>query len=111
MDPLAGIVGACVIASWSFGLVRDTGAILLDMNPDRRMADNLKRSIECEGDQLVDLHLWRLGPGHLGAIVSVATAKQRDEQYYRAKTARFRSLSHLTIEVRHIDPTATSSAA
>ena len=38
MDPLAGIVGACVIASWSYGLIRDTGAILLDMNPDRRMA-------------------------------------------------------------------------
>lgn len=111
MDPLAGIVGACVIASWSFGLIRDTGAILLDMNPDRRMADNLKRSIESEGDQLVDLHLWRLGPGYLGAIVSVVTTKQRDEQYYRAKAARFRSLSHLTIEVRHIDPTATTRAA
>ena len=110
MDPLAGIVGACVIASWSFGLIRDTGAILLDMNPDRRMAANLKHSIESEGDQLVDLHLWRLGPGHLGAIVSVATAKQRDEQYYRAKAARFRSLSHLTIEVRHIDPATTGSA-
>ena len=110
MDPLAGIVGACVIASWSFGLIRDTGAILLDMNPDRRMADNLKRSIESEGDRLVDLHLWRLGPGHLGAIVSVATTTQRDEQYYRAKAARFRSLSHLTIEVKRIDPTAASSA-
>lgn len=110
MDPLAGIVGACVIASWSFGLIRDTGAILLDMNPDRRMADNLKRSIESEGDRLVDLHLWRLGPGHLGAIVSVATAKQRDEQYYRAKAARFRSLSHLTIEVRHIDSATTGGA-
>lgn len=110
MDPLAGIVGACVIASWSFGLIRDTGAILLDMNPDRRMADNLKRSIESEGDQLVDLHLWRLGPGHLGAIVSVATAKQRDEQYYRAKAARFRLLSHLTIEVRHVDPARIGSA-
>lgn len=110
MDPLAGIIGACVIASWSFGLVRDTGAILLDMNPDHNMADNLKRSIENEGDQLVDLHLWRLGPGHLGAIVSVATAKQREEQYYRAKMARFRSLSHLTIEVRHINPAAAPSA-
>jgi cation diffusion facilitator family transporter len=109
MDPLAGIIGACVIASWSFGLIRDTGAILLDMNPDRRMADNLKRSIEDDGDQLVDLHLWRLGPGHLGAIVSVATAKQQEEQYYRAKLARFRSLSHLTIEVRHIDPAAKGS--
>jgi cation diffusion facilitator family transporter len=110
MDPLAGIIGACVIASWSFGLIRDTGAILLDMNPDRRMADNLKHSIESDGDQLVDLHLWRLGPGHLGAIVSVATATQRKEQYYRAKVARFRSLSHLTIEVRHIDPATTSNA-
>jgi hypothetical protein len=110
MDPLAGIIGACVIASWSFGLIRDTGAILLDMNPDRNMADNLKRSIENEGDQLVDLHLWRLGPGHLGAIVSVATAKQREEQYYRAKVARFRSLSHLTIEVRHINPAVAPGA-
>jgi cation diffusion facilitator family transporter len=106
MDPLAGIIGACVIASWSFGLIRDTGAILLDMNPDRRMAENLKRSIEDDGDKLVDLHLWRLGPGHLGAIVSVATAKRQEEQYYRAKLARFRSLSHLTIEVRHVDPAA-----
>lgn len=104
MDPLAGIVGACVIASWSYGLIRDTGAILLDMNPDRQMADKLRRSIEDEGDQLLDLHLWRLGPGHLGAIVSVATATQREEQYYRSKIALFRSLSHLTIEVRQLAP-------
>ena len=42
MDPLAGIVGAVVIASWSYGLILDTGAILLDMNPDRRTASNLR---------------------------------------------------------------------
>jgi Co/Zn/Cd efflux system component len=99
MDPLAGMVGACVIASWSYGLVRDTGAILLDMNPDRRMAENLRQTLECDGDRLDDLHLWRLGPGHLGAIVSVVTKERRDPGYYRAKLARFRSLSHLTIEV------------
>jgi hypothetical protein len=97
MDPLAGIIGACVIASWSYGLVRDTGAILLDMNPDRRMADNLRQTIESDGDKLADLHLWRLGPGHLGAIVSAKAPHGPD--YYRAKLARFRSLSHLTIEV------------
>ena len=100
MDPFAGIVGACVIASWSYGLIRDTGAILLDMNPDRRMADNLRRMIEAEGDTLGDLHLWRLGPGHLGAIVSVITQELRGPEFYRAKLARFRSLSHLTIEVQ-----------
>jgi cation diffusion facilitator family transporter len=100
MDPLAGIVGACVIASWSYGLIRDTGAILLDMNPDRRMAEDVRRAIESEGDKLGDLHLWRLGPGHLGAIVCVVTPRPRDEGYYRAKLAQFQSLSHLTIEVR-----------
>jgi cation diffusion facilitator family transporter len=101
MDPLAGIVGAFVIASWSYGLIRDTGAILLDMNPDRRMTENVRQAIECNGDRLADLHLWRLGPGHLGAILSVSTAEPHDAEYYRAKLARFRSLSHVTIEVRH----------
>ena len=100
MDPLAGFVGAFVIASWSYGLVRDTGAILLDTNPDPSMADKLRQVIEGEGDQIDDLHLWRLGPGHLGAIMSVSTYQARGPDYYRVKLARFRSLSHLTIEVQ-----------
>jgi cation diffusion facilitator family transporter len=100
MDPLAGIVGACVIASWAYGLIRNTAAILLDMNPDSDMAGRLRQAIESQGDQLADLHLWRLGPGHLGAIVSVVTKQHRDPDYYRARLARFRSLSHLTVEVK-----------
>lgn len=104
MDPLAGLVGACVIASWSYGLIRDTGAILLDMNPDRRMAEHLREAIEGDGDRLADLHLWRLGPGHLGAILSVITDKARGPEFYRAQLARFHALSHVTIEVEH--PTA-----
>jgi Co/Zn/Cd efflux system component len=101
MDPLAGIIGACVIASWSYGLIHDTGVILLDMNPDRSMASKLRQAVEGDGDQLADLHLWRLGPGHLGAIVSVVTAKPREAEYYRSRLARFTSLSHLTVEVTH----------
>ena len=100
MDPVAGIVGALVIASWSVALIRDTSAVLLDMNPDRAMADNVRHAIESDGDRVADLHLWRLGPGHLGAVVSVVTPTQRCEADYRAKLARFPSLSHLTIEVR-----------
>jgi hypothetical protein len=76
---IPGIIGAAVIASWSYGLIR----------------------VESEGDQLADLHLWRLGPGHLGAIISVITTHARDPGYYRARLARFRSLSHLTVEVSH----------
>jgi cation diffusion facilitator family transporter len=99
MDPLAGIIGAFVIASWSYGLIRDTGAILLDMNPDKAMSDKLRAEVEAGGDKLADLHLWRLGPGHLGAIVSIITSHARGTDYYRARLARFKSLSHLTIEV------------
>lgn len=100
MDPLAGIVGAAVIASWSYGLIRDTGAILLDMNPDRGMAERVRAAIERDGDRLEDLHLWRLGPGHLGAILSVVTAKPRDAGHYRRLLRHFHNLSHLTVEVR-----------
>ena len=101
MDPLAGILGAVVIASWAVTLVRDTGAILLDMTPDAKMAQALRAMVEEEGDQLADFHLWRLGPGHLGAILSVQTASNRDVQYYRARLEEFSALSHVTIEVQH----------
>jgi cation diffusion facilitator family transporter len=100
MDPVMGIIGALVIANWSYGLVRDTGAILLDMTPDRGMTEKLRRAIEDGGDTLTDLHLWRLGPGHLGAIVAVSTRQPRDAEFYRRRLCGFRGLSHLTIEVR-----------
>ncbi len=99
MDPLAGIVGACVIASWSYGLIRDTGAILLDMNPNRNAADRVRSTIENEGDRVTDLHVWRLGPGHLGAIVGVLTDKDRDSRFYRERLGQIRALSHATVEV------------
>jgi cation diffusion facilitator family transporter len=62
MDPLAGIVGAIVIASWSYALIRATGGILLDMIPDRTLTARLRQVIEADGDRLDDLHLWRVGP-------------------------------------------------
>jgi cation diffusion facilitator family transporter len=99
MDPLAGIVGACVIASWSYALIRDTGAILLDMNPDRQLLDSLRKTIERDGDRLADMHLWRVGPGHLAAILSIVPHQARTPQYYRNKLAGFKILSHVTIEV------------
>jgi cation diffusion facilitator family transporter len=100
MDPVAALFGAAVIASWSYGLIRDTGAILLDMNPDRGMAERVRATIERDGDRLEDLHLWRLGPGHLGAILSVATTKPRDAGHYRRLLGHFRNLSHVTVEVQ-----------
>ena len=101
MDPLAGFIGALVIANWAVALLRDTGGILLDRTPDPRMAEQVRDMIEAEGDQVTDLHLWRLGPGHLGAIVSIATTGNREAAHYRRRLAGFADLSHVTVEVQH----------
>ena len=102
MDPLAGFIGALVIASWSVGLLRDTGAILLDRVPDPALAEKIRTLIENGGDHVTDLHLWRLGPGHLGAIVSIATSKPRQARYYRQQLSHFLHLSHVTVEIQHV---------
>jgi cation diffusion facilitator family transporter len=100
MDPVVGLAGAIVIAAWSYTLIRDTGAVLLDMNPDRSMAARMREMIEIDGDRLTDLHLWRLGPGHLGAILCVATQRQRGPEYYQSLLRRFRALSHVTVQIQ-----------
>ena len=105
LDPAVGIAGAAVIASWAWGLVRDTGAILLDMNPDRHMAERLRQTVESDGDRVSDFHLWRLGPGHLGAIFCVHTGRARDPAYYRDRLRQFSAVSHLTVEVHCQDLT------
>ncbi|MGH7101834.1 MAG: hypothetical protein ACREFJ_05505 [Acetobacteraceae bacterium] len=72
----------------------------LDMIPDRRLAQRLRDAIEADGDELADLHLLRLGPGHLGAILSVRSVTGRTLADYRTRLARFGSLSHLTVEIQ-----------
>jgi cation diffusion facilitator family transporter len=106
MDPLAGVVGALVIANWSLGLMRDTGGILLDMNTDLKMANRVHHAIEDVGDKVLDLHVWRLGPGHMSALVSVATSEpRRSPAFYHAALKRFKGLSHVTVEVNPIETT------
>jgi cation diffusion facilitator family transporter len=100
MDPLAGFIGAFVIANWSYGLIRDTGAILVDLSPGETLANKVRATVEAAGDTLVDLHVWRLGPGHFGAVISVVSqVAQRGPAFYHALLRRFKGLSHITVEI------------
>jgi cation diffusion facilitator family transporter len=100
MDPLAGIVGALVIANWSYGLIRDTGANLMDVSADGTMAGKVRAAVETAGDKLIDLHVWRLGPGHFAAVVSVVTQEStRGPDFYHGVLRRLKGLSHITVEV------------
>ena len=99
LDPVAGIVGALVIAQWSVGLIRSSGAVLLDVMPGSAMADAIRGRLELSGDRVADLHLWRLGPGHAAVIVSVVTDDPQPTPFYKARLAGIEGLSHVTVEV------------
>jgi Co/Zn/Cd efflux system component len=94
------MVGALVIANWSYGLVRDTGGILMDMRPNEKMLEKVRATVEMAGDKLIDLHVWRLGPGHFGAVISVVTDEpQHGPAFYHAALRQLKGLSHITVEV------------
>ena len=99
LDPLMALVGVAVILSWSFGLIRTSGAVLLDMIPDRHLAGTIREHLELNGDRVCDLHLWRLGPGHTGLIAAVVSDRPQVPSAYKARLAGIEGLSHVTIEV------------
>lgn len=99
LDPLMGVVGALVIAHWSLGLLRSSGAVLLDTVPDTGLATEIRERIGAGGAEVVDLHLWRVGPGHCSAIVSVLAAQPQPPAAYKARLADLAMLSHVTVEV------------
>jgi cation diffusion facilitator family transporter len=110
MDALVGIIGAGVIVSWGFGLIRSSGAVLLDVVPSGGLADRVRARLETGGDRVADLHLWQLGPGHAGLIASVVAEHPQPPQAYKARLTGIAGLSHVTIEV-HPCPDHAPSAA
>jgi cation diffusion facilitator family transporter len=99
LDPLMALVGVAVILSWSFGLIRSAGTVLLDMVPDRHLAGHIRKHLEVDGDRVCDLHLWRLGPGHVGLIAAVVSDHPQAPSAYKHRLDGIAGLSHVTIEV------------
>lgn len=98
LDPLMGVVGAIVIARWSWLLMRDTASVLLDAT-DPLLAEELRGLVEGPGDtRVVDLHVWRIGPDAHAAIISVATGAE--DQELRSRIKPVHEIAHVTIE-RH----------
>jgi cation diffusion facilitator family transporter len=100
LDPAMGLVGALVIARWSWGLLRDTGAVLLDAEVDPERLAAIRGALEGGGDaDVVDLHVWRVGPGHFAAIAVLVSARPREPDAYRQRLTAFPDLAHVTVEV------------
>ncbi|HEY4203242.1 MAG TPA: CDF family Co(II)/Ni(II) efflux transporter DmeF [Devosiaceae bacterium] len=103
MDPAMGIVGALVIARWSWGLIRDAGGVLVDYVPViEDLPGEIRDAIEGPADRITDLHVWQVGPGHHAAIISLSSSAPRPPADYKAKLAHIHDLSHVTVEVQPV---------
>ncbi len=104
LDPAVGLLGAAVVGIWAWNLLRSAGAVLLDMSPDPTLPQKIADRLEQNGDRIFDLHLWRVGPGHVAGIVSIASSQPQVPSVYKKRLADLRSLSHITIEVEAWKP-------
>lgn len=100
IDPAIGLFGAAMIGLWSLRLMKETGAILVDAVPDRGLLETVRRRLEAAGGSVVDLHLWRLGPGHNALVAAVETDRPDAYEACSARIGDLPGLSHVTIEVR-----------
>lgn len=100
LDPAMGIVGAVVIARWSWSLMRTTAGVLLDQT-DEHVAAEIRELVEQPGDATItDLHVWRVGPDAHAAIVSVVGRSTTDAESIRERLKPVHEVSHLTVEFR-----------
>lgn len=100
LDPAMGIVGAIVIARWSWGLMRDSAGILLD-TADPHLVEEIREQVEGPGDtQIADLHVWRIGPDAHAAILTVTANPGVDLATIRERLKPVHELAHITVE-RH----------
>jgi Co/Zn/Cd efflux system component len=88
------------VAQFAWTLLKRAGAALLDINPSPELTAEVRRRLSDEGEQVIDLHLWRLGPGHHAAIAVIAADHPKPVATYRARLAGLAGLSHVTVEVR-----------
>ena len=102
LDPVIGIVGAILVARWSFGLLKSTGKVLMDWqaNPDDR--DRLRAAVERDtDDRLSDLHVWRIGDNLHAAAITIVSDEPLPPDEYRALIPNDLNIVHATIEVHH----------
>lgn len=100
MDPLMGLAGAAVIGKWAWNLFQSSSSVLLDMNGDEALEAEVRAVIEQNGgDRLADLHLWRVGPSHWAAILTVVSSAPQTPDHYKRLLAGVHELSHINVEV------------
>jgi cation diffusion facilitator family transporter len=103
LDPVMGIVGAALVASWAYGLMRESGRVLLDAEMNAPVAQEIREVMAASPVEarICDLHVWRVGKGKYACIVSVATNVDVPPDYFKNQLRIHEELVHISVEVNH----------
>ena len=101
LDPAMGIVGAGLVSIWAYGLLRDTGRVLLDAEMDAPVVAEIRAVIEVSPikAEITDLHVWRVGKGKYACLLSLAVLDAVEPDYFRQQLRVHEELVHVTVEV------------
>jgi len=113
LDPAMGLAGAALVSAWAWGLLRDSGRILLDAQMDAPVVEEIRQAVE-DGPvpaRLSDLHVWQVGRGRYACIVAVVTAADVDADHFRRAIAVHEEVVHVTVELHRAPGGAASEAA
>ena len=100
MDPTMGVVGAILVAKWSWGLLKDTSRILLDEQAPKNIETAIREAVEEKDDNVIaDLHVWSIGPDIYTAALSIVTHSPQSPNHYKALLPEDMGLVHTTVEV------------
>ena len=107
LDPVMGIAGAGLVAVWAFGLLRDSGRVLLDAEMKAPVVAEIREVIEASPIKahICDLHVWRVGKGKYACILSLVTTDEVEPSYFKRELSVHDELVHISVEVnRHRQP-------
>lgn len=100
LDPVIALVASMVILRWAVGLLRQTGAILLDAEGPDELRDRVRQRLESVANsQVVDLHLWSVGQGTWVLVASVVSHGVASPEDYKDQLADLPQIHHPVIEI------------
>ena len=104
LDPAMGIVGAILVARWSYGLIKDSSRVLLDRQAENAVTDQIRKAIEGESsDRVADLHCWSIGHGIFAAELVVVSDNPRGASHYKSLIPENLNIVHSAIEIHECE--------
>ena len=104
LDPVMGLVGAVLVSVWAYGLLRDTGRVLLDAEMGAPVVAEIREVIAASPlkAEISDLHVWRVGKGKYACILSLATDNDVSPEYFKEQLSVHEELVHISVEINKV---------